>query len=130
MQSRAISEMHSWQCGLSAWKAQHGLNLNAGYIGTAGIDLPGPAFPNAFPGATPGFAPYTEFNSEGQIIGGFGTDMLITHRSHSTYHALQTSVQGSLGRLGPQVQANYTWSKSLDDTSTSLGQVSAAHPGP
>lgn len=98
-----------------------GLSLYAGYIGTAGISLPAINFPNAFPGATAAFAPYTRFNAAGQIIGGFGTDMLMTNRSHSSYHALQSSLQGSLGSNGPQIQANFTWSKSLDDDSTVLG---------
>lgn len=106
---------------LSAERSVHGIGLNAGYIGTAGIDLPAINFPNAFPGATAAFAPYTQFNSAGQITGGFGTDMLTTNRSHSTYHALQTSAAGSVVSGGPQVQANFTWSKSLDDTSSTLG---------
>lgn len=97
------------------------MSSSLGYIGTAGVDLPAIDFPNAFPGAAPLFARYTEFNPAGQIVGGFGTDMLITNRSHSSYHALQASVQGNLGRAGPQVQANFTWSKSLDDTSSVIG---------
>ncbi len=99
----------------------HGLNLSAGYVGTAGIDLPAMNFPNGFPGATAAFAPYTQFNSAGQITGGFGTDMIMTNRSHSTYHSLQSSLQGSIGSDGPQVQLSFAWSKSLDDTSSALG---------
>jgi len=106
---------------LSLERSIGGLSLNAGYIGTAGIGLPAVSFPNAFPGATAAFAPYTQFNSAGQITGGFGTDMLITNRSHSTYHAMQSSVQGTLGSQGPRIQANFTWSKSLDDTSSVIG---------
>jgi hypothetical protein len=79
------------------------------------------AFPNGFPGATPQFAPYTQFNTAGQITGGFGTDMLVTNRSHSTFHSLQTSLAGAIGSQGPQVQVNFTWSKSLDDTSSVIG---------
>ena len=112
--------------GLATWslgveRAVRGVSVSAGYVGTAGMDLPAISFPNAFPGATAGFAPYTQFNAAGQITGGFGTDMLATNRSHSTYHALQSSVQGALGSGGPQVQANFTWSKSLDDTSSVIG---------
>ena len=103
-------------------RAVRGVSMSAGYVGTAGIDLPAISFPNAFPGATAAFAPYTQFNAAGQITGGFGTDTLMTNRSHSTYHALQSSVQGSLGSNGPQIQANFTWSKSTDDTSSVLGQ--------
>ena len=111
--------MGTWS--LSVERAVRGLTADVTYVGTAGIDLPAMAFPNAFPGATAGFAPYTDFNSAGQISGGFGTEMLMTNRSHSTYHALQSSLQGNIGKNGPGVQANFTWSKSLDDTSSVLG---------
>ena len=106
---------------LSAERSLHGFSLSTGYIGAAGMDLPAINFPNAFPGATAAFAPYTQFNSAGQITGGFGTDMLVTNRAHSTYHALQTSAAGSVASGGPQIQANFTWSKSLDDTSSTIG---------
>ncbi len=99
----------------------HAVSVSAGYVGTAGVDLPAVNFPNAFPGATAAFAPYTQFNAAGHITGGFGTDMIMTNRSHSTYHALQSSAQGRLGGNGPQIQLNFTWSKSLDDTSSVIG---------
>jgi hypothetical protein len=98
-----------------------GLTANASYVGTAGVRLPAMDFPNGYPGANAAFAPYTQFNSAGQVTGGFGTEMLLTDRSHSTYHALQTSLQGNIGHGGPGVQASYTWSKSIDDTSSVLG---------
>jgi hypothetical protein len=109
----------TWTLGLE--RSFHGLTFDAGYVGTSGIDLPAIDFPNAYPGASPAFAPYTQFNSAGQITGGFGTDMLITNRSHSTYHSLQSSLQGSIGANGPQVQLSFAWSKSIDDTSSALG---------
>lgn len=111
--------MATWS--LSIERSIHHMSLSAAYVGTAGIDLPAVSFPNAYPGATPEFAPYTQFHSSGQISGGFGTDMLVTNRSHSTFHSLQSSLQGSIGDRGPQIQANFTWSKSLDDTSSVLG---------
>jgi len=46
---------------------------------------------------------------------------VITNDSHSTYHALQTSLAGSVGHGGPGIQASYTWSKSIDTTSEVLG---------
>jgi len=46
---------------------------------------------------------------------------LMTNRSHSTYHALQTSVQGTVPKGGPGLQVSYTFAKSLDDTSSVLG---------
>ena len=105
----------------SVERSLHGLSANMGYLGTAGIDLPAISFPNAYPGATPAFAPYTQFNAAGQIVGGFGTDMLATNRSHSSYHSLQSSLQGTLGSRGPQIQTSFTWSKALDDTSSVIG---------
>lgn len=98
-----------------------GLTADAAYVGTAGISLPAINFPNGYPGATPAFAPYTQFGASGQPIGGFGTEMLMTNRSHSTYHALQTSLQGTVPHGGPDIQASFTWSKSLDDVSTVIG---------
>jgi hypothetical protein len=97
------------------------LNASAAYVGTAGVSLPAVNFPNGYSGATAAFAPYTKFDSNGQAAGGFGTEMLMTNRSHSTYHSLQTSLQGRVAHGGPQIQASVTWSKSLDDTSTVIG---------
>lgn len=97
------------------------LSANAGYVGTAGISLPAINFPNAYPGATPAYAPFTQFDSSGQPTGGFGTEMLMTNRSHSSYHALQASLQGPVAHGGPSIQASYTWAKSLDDDSTVIG---------
>ena len=106
---------------LSVERTVHGIGISGGYVGTAGMYLPAIDFPNAFPGATAQFARYTQFHSDGQITGGFGTDMLATNRSHSTYHALQASGQGSLGKGGPQIQLNFTYARSLDDTSSTIG---------
>ncbi len=111
--------MGTWS--LSVERSVHHVSLSSAYVGTAGIDLPAVSFPNAYPGATSALAPYTKFNSAGQITGGFGTDMLVTNRSHSTFHSLQSSMQGAIGTRGPQVQLSFTWSKSLDDTSSVLG---------
>ncbi|MBV8866705.1 MAG: TonB-dependent receptor, partial [Acidobacteriaceae bacterium] len=106
----------TWTAGLE--RRFGGLDTNAAYIGTAGVGLPAVNFPNAYPGATPAYARFTDFDPTGAVVAGFGTEMLITNRSHSTYHALQTSAQGNLGTNGPAIQASYTFSKSLDDTSS------------
>lgn len=120
---------------IGTWSASverviYGLSASAAYVGTAGVDLPTVDFPNGYPGATPEFARYTRFNAAGQIVGGFGTDMLVTNRAHSSFHSLQASLSGSIGSRGPQVQANFTWSKALDDTSSvtgpSIGSTSGA----
>ena len=98
-----------------------GLSASAAYVGTAGVGLPAVNFLNGYPGADPAYAPYTQFNSSGQVVGGFGTEQLMTNRSHSSYHALQSSIQGTVPLLGTSLQASYTWSKSLDDTSSTTG---------
>ena len=104
------------------------VKFSANYVGTAGVHLPAIFSPNGYSGASPGFAPFTQFNSSGQAIGGFGSESLMTTRSHSTYHALQTSLSKNSTRWGLGFQASYTYSKSLDDTSSALGALSGG-PG-
>ena len=117
----------TWTLGLE--RHFGGVDANAAYVGTAGVKLPAFDFPNAYPGADPSFARFTQFNATGDVSGGFGTEMLITNRSHSTYHSLQSSVQGNVGQMGPGLQASYTFSKSLDDTSSVLGGFIAGASG-
>jgi hypothetical protein len=124
--------LYTWTAGLE--RKFGNLVADASYVGTAAAYLPRISFPNAFPGATAGFAPLTTFDDEGNVTGGFGTENLITATAHSTYHALQTSLAGTVGRGGPGVQASYTWSKSIDDTSQvvsgtgSTGAVTSGFP--
>ncbi|HEY6339163.1 MAG TPA: TonB-dependent receptor [Candidatus Sulfotelmatobacter sp.] len=94
--------------------------FNASYVATAGIHLARVYWPNGYGGASPGFAPFTQFSGN-QAIGGFGPESLITSGSHSTYHALQTSLTKNSARTGLGLQASYTYSKSIDDTSAVLG---------
>jgi hypothetical protein len=82
--------------------------------------LPRVSFPNAYPGASPAFAPHTTFDAKGNVTGGFGVENVIVATAHSTYHALQTSLSGTVGHGGPGIQASYTWAKSLDDTSQAM----------
>jgi TonB dependent receptor len=111
--------LQTWTLGLE----RHFGNLvgDATYIGTAAAKLPRMSFFNGYAGAGPSFAPYTQFDQAGNIIGGFGTENVITNTSHSSYNALQTSLQGVVPHGGPGIQASYTWSKSLDDTSSVIG---------
>jgi len=111
--------LYTWTLGLE--RKLGNLTANAAYVGTAAEKLPRYSFPNAFPGASPAFAPHTQFDNAGNVIGGFGVENVITNDSHSTYHALQTSLAGSVGHGGPGIQASYTWSKSIDTTSEVLG---------
>lgn len=111
--------MFTWTAGLE--RKFGNLTADVSYVGTASEKLPRYSFPNAYPGASPGFAPHTEFDSAGNVIGGFGVENVIVSDAHSTYHALQTSLSGTVGHGGPGIQASYTWGKSLDDTSLVLG---------
>ncbi|HUH64389.1 MAG TPA: TonB-dependent receptor [Terracidiphilus sp.] len=111
--------LYTWTAGLE--RKFGNLVADAGYVGTAAEKLPRSTYPNGYPGATPEFAPYTKFDSAGNVIGGFGLENLITASSHSTYHALQTSLSGTVGHGGPGIQASYTWSKAIDDVSAVIG---------
>jgi hypothetical protein len=97
-----------------------GVKFNASYVATVGVNLSSIAYPNSFPGAGPGFAPFTTFDASGQVTGGVGPANLMSSGSHSTYHALQTSITKTWSATGSGLQASYTYSKSLDDASTAL----------
>jgi hypothetical protein len=111
--------LYTWTAGLE--RKFGNLTADASYVGTAGVKLPRYSFPNAYPGAAPAFAPHTQFDSAGNVIGGFGVENVIIANAHSTYHALQTSLSGNVGHGGPGIQASFTWGKSIDDTSQVLG---------
>ena len=92
-------------------------------MATTGIHLTRVFSPNSYGGAEPQFAPFTEFDSSGRAIGGYGPESIISSGSHSSYHALQSSLSKNSSRLGLGFQATYTYSKSLDDTSSVLGGI-------
>jgi hypothetical protein len=91
--------------------------VNAAYVGTAGVKLLSVISPNSYSGASPEFARFTQFDSSGQVVGGYGPEILMGNPSHSTYHALQVSASKNSPRLGLGFQSGYTFSKSLDNTS-------------
>ena len=91
--------------------------VNASYVGTAGVKLLSVISPNSYSGASPEFARFTQFDSSGQVVGGYGPEILMGTPSHSTYHALQVSASKNSPRRGLGFQSSYTFSKSLDDTS-------------
>jgi hypothetical protein len=93
-------------------------------VGTAGIHLPSVFSANGFNGAEPKWAPFTQFDANGHATGGFGPELLMNSGSHSSYHALQTSVSQNDSSFGLSFQASYTYSKSMDDASALLGGVS------
>jgi hypothetical protein len=99
----------------------HDFKASAGYVATEGIHLPYVFAPNSYTGAGPAFAPFTKFDSAGNRIGGVSNISLIASDSHSSYHALQVGVTKNSPRAGLGLQASYTYSKSIDDTSSVLG---------
>ncbi len=111
--------LQTWTLGLE--RPFGALVADAAYIGTAAVHLARISYLNGYPGAGPAFAPYTQFDQAGNVIGGFGTENVITSSAHSSYHALQTSLQGTAPHGGPGMQASYTWSKALDETSSVIG---------
>jgi hypothetical protein len=120
--------LNTWTLGVE--RSLSGLTADASYVGTAAVHLARASFPNGYPGADENFARYTEFDSSGAVAGGFGTEQLIEANSHSSYHALQASLQGTIAHGGPGLQASYTWSKSLDDVSSVAGGFIAGASGP
>jgi hypothetical protein len=124
--------LYTWTAGLERLLGSLTADLN--YVGTASEKLPAVAFPNAYPGAGPAFASYSTFNSAGAVTGGFGFENVIVAIAHSTYHALQASLSGTVPQGGPGIQAGFTWSKSIDNASGvgfgtgSTGAVAATSP--
>ena len=117
----------TWTLGLE--RSLGNVTASASYVGTAAYKLARISFPNAYPGASPAFAPFTLFDATGTPVGGFGTENVVSATSHSNYHALQLSASGQSGHGGPGMQASYTWSKSLDDTSTVAGTSATSTVG-
>jgi hypothetical protein len=105
------------------------IKWSASYVATVGVKLAALSNPNGYGGADPAFAPFTKFDSAGRVLGGFGPEFILTNRSHSTFHSLQTSVQKTSSRAGLGFQASYTFSKSLDDVSAVLGNLPGSSSG-
>src|SRR5205807_6423392 len=100
-----------------------GVKVSAAFVANMGVHLASVYSPNSYGGAEPAFAPFTQFDSSGHATGGFGPEILMTSRSHSTYHSLQASLSKNSARAGLGLQASYTYSKSLDDTGSVLGDL-------
>ena len=111
--------LQTWTLGVEQQLGK--LTADASYVGTASAKLPRLFSPNGYSGAGPAFAPYTQFNSAGEAVGGFGTEQIIEASAHSSYNALQASLSGPIPHGGPGVQISYTWAKSIDDTSGVAG---------
>jgi hypothetical protein len=98
-----------------------GIKMSAAYVATVGMRLVSIYYPNSYASADPAFAPLTKFDETGSVRSGFGPAYQLANGSHSTYHALQTSVQKTSMKAGLGFQASYTFGKSIDDTSAVLG---------
>ncbi len=105
------------------------VNVSVAYVSTAGVKLMRMEYPNAYTGADPAHARYTQFDSAGQVVGGYGPIIIISNGSHSSYHSLQASATKTSLRAGLGFQASYTLSKSLDDTSAVLGGLFSGSSG-
>ncbi len=116
--------MGSWTAGVDHDFGD--FKFNASYVATAGIHLARFYNTNGYGGACQGFAPFTQFSSPCHATGGFGPETIMSSGSHSSYHSLQTSLTKNSARLGLGLQASYTYSKALDDTSSVLGGLLGA----
>jgi hypothetical protein len=97
--------------------------LDAAYVAAVGVHLANTISPNGYTGASPQFAPFTQFDSAGQVTGGYGEEYLMGTPSHSTYHSLQVSASKNSPRMGLGFQTSYTLSKGLDDSSASVESI-------
>ena len=61
--------------------------LGVAYVATSGVGLPSVSFPNNYYGADPVFAPFTEYDASGKVVSGIGQELLMSSRSHSTFHS-------------------------------------------
>src|ERR1039458_1312807 len=88
--------------------------FNASYVATVGVKLASTVNPNSYSGASPEFAHFTQFNSAGQITGGYGPEFVMGTPAHSTYHSLQVSASKNSPRLGLGCCSSYSVCKALE----------------
>lgn len=117
----------AWTAGLE--RRFGDVTASAAYVATVGVGLGNLESPNGYTGADALNAPYTLFDAQGRVQGGFGPIWAVASHSHSTYHSLQTSASKTSLRYGLGFQASYTYSKSLDDTSAVLGGMLGVNSG-
>jgi hypothetical protein len=110
--------LYTWTAGLE--RKFGNLTADAAYVGTA-AQASAYLFSQRLSRRGRGLRAAHQFDSAGNVIGGFGVENEITATAHSNYHALQTSLSGTVGHQVPDLQASYTWSKSIDDTSQVIG---------
>ena len=118
----------TWSLGLE--RSIGNVTASATYVGTTAYKLARNSFPNAYPGATAAFARFT------RIQRGRSSRRRLRYRE-SRSHRLRTpaitlfSFQPLVRRrmVVPECRASYTWSKSIDDTSTVAGTSATSTVG-
>jgi len=105
------------------------VKVGVDYVGTAGIHLSSAIFPNGYVGADPAVARFAQFDASEHFTGGYGMLGFMSSRSHSTFHSLQTSLSKTSVRYNVGFSAEYTFSKSLDDTSSINGANATVQAG-
>jgi hypothetical protein len=105
------------------------ITVGLSYMGTQGVKLVNLVYPNSFADADPAFAPFTRFDASGHVLGGIGPEYLYGNPGHSTFNAATASVAKTSARLGLGFQGNYTYSKSIDNSSSVLGALVGVSSG-
>ncbi|MBV8807634.1 MAG: carboxypeptidase regulatory-like domain-containing protein [Acidobacteriaceae bacterium] len=97
--------------------------LQASYAMNNAVGLYASSWPNAYNGALPQYTPYTDVNP------GLGEFQITDNHAHSTYNALQFQLRKLSVEHGIQFQAAYTYSKTIDNSSTVWNGNNAANSG-
>jgi hypothetical protein len=100
-----------------------GLTAMVAYVGSRGVHQPTPFedIDAVLPTLTPqGYLYPSPAGSGTKLNPNFGRIGAVLWKGSSTYHALETKVVKTMTH-GFQVQGSYTWSKSIDTGSTSVG---------
>jgi hypothetical protein len=104
------------------WEFAKGYVFEPEYVGTFGRKLTGLSDINTFNGRVQGAA-----GSAARINPDIGADNFRSNGYHSNYHAFQASVRKAYSS-GLSFNANYTFSKTLDDMSDLFNNRAAARP--
>jgi hypothetical protein len=86
---------------------------SANYVATVGVHLPSVYSPNSYTGADPAFAPFTQFDSAGHPIGGYGSESLIA----SADNPWITPTEANGFTETPNYEQTRAWLQRLDDAS-------------
>lgn len=88
--------------------------LQVSYVSNNAVRLYGSIYPNGWTGSPSQYTPYTNNDP------GLGEISLTSNGAHSTYNALQVMARKVSAQHGITFQASYTWSKDLDNSSTTF----------